>query len=248
MSPDVKIDSVADDLRQRVLNGDFGTSGRLPSLRMLAHELGVTHETVNKAFQRLQAEGLVISKGRAGVFVNKPRTRVPGITARFDLFLKEQGLTPVETNIEAPGLVSVPLSVAKAMGVDEGGLVVHRIRRQGTTSAPYRIAENFYPVDLAGGQILEAMQKDERMDVLLAIKDAYGKVIKYVHEEVIGRLATTEEEGLLSIVRDSPVLEVFRTNYAEDHKKVIMYNRIVFVANFFLLDYDYIAPYWVSKD
>jgi len=248
MSPDVKIDSVADELRRRVLNGDFGTSGRLPSLRMLGDELGVTHETVNKAFQRLQAEGLVISKGRSGVFVSKPRTRIPGITARFDLFLKEQGLMPVETNVESPGLVPAPSYVAKAMNISEGSSVVHRIRRQGTTSIYYRIAENFYPVDLAGGGILEDMRKDEKMDVILAIKDIHGKAIKFVHEDVIGRLPTTDEQVLLSIVRNTPVLEVFRTNYAEDHSTIVMFNRIVFVANLFLLDYDYIAPYWTGKN
>lgn len=248
MSPDVKIDAIADELRQRVINGDFGNSGRLPSLRMLADELGVTHETVNKAFQRLQAEGLLISKGRSGVFVSKSRTRIPGITARFDLLLKEQGLMPVETNIEKPDLVSAPSYVAKVMGISEGSSVVHRVRKQGTDSVSYRIAENFYPVSLAGGKILEDMQKDERMDVVLAIKEVHHKVIKFVHEEVIGRLPTTEEQVLLSIVRNSPVLEVFRTNYAEDHTTVVMFNRIIFVANLFLLDYDYIAPHWTNKN
>jgi GntR family transcriptional regulator len=248
MSPDVKVDSIADAFRQRIISGEYGTGGRLPSLRMLSEEHATTHETMNKVIQRLQAEGLLISQGRAGVFVNKPRTRIPGITARFDLYLQEQGLTPAEMNIDEPAFVAAPADVAAAFSVDEGEPVVRRMRLQGTASTPYRIAENFYPVSLAGGSILERMQQDARMDVLLAIKEAHGKVIKRVHEDVIGRLPTTREKDVLKIVRDTPLLEVQRTNYAEDDDKtVIMYNRIIFVASYFVLSYDYTTPLWSAK-
>jgi DNA-binding GntR family transcriptional regulator len=248
MSPDVKVDVIADAFRQRILAGEYGTSGRLPSLRLLAEEYGTTRETLNKVVQRLQAEGLLVSQGRAGVFVSKPRTRIPGITARFDLYLQEQGLTPVETNIDEPAVVAAPSEVAKVFGIAEGAPVVRRMRLQGTATIPYRLAENFYPVDLAGGSILEQMQKDARFDVLLAIKEAHGKVIKRVHEDVIGRLPTSREQELLKIVRNAPVLEVHRTNFAEDDDTtVMMFNRIIFVASHFVLSYDYTTPFWAGK-
>src|SRR5579875_1726386 len=239
MSPETKIDIIADAFRKRILAGEFGTRGRLPSLRMLAEEFGTTNETMNKVVQLLQAEGLLISRGRAGVFVNKPRTRIPGITARFDLYLQEQGLTPMEVNVVEPSIVAAPADVAKAMGIAEGTEVVRRVRLQGTTTVPYRLAENFYPLDLAGGTILERMKQDARLDVLLAIKEAHGKVVKRVHEDVIARLPTGQEQKLLKIVRTAPVLEVQRTNYAEDDSMVIMFNRIIFVASYFVLSYDY---------
>ena len=202
---------------------------------------------MNKVVQLLQADGLLVTMGRAGVFVNKPRTRVPGITARFDLYLQEQGLTPLEENIGEPSIVLAPADVARVLGIGEGADVVRRMRRQGTTSVPYRLAENFYPIELAGGSILERMQKDARFDVLLAIKEAHGKIIKHVHEDVIGRLPTSQEQELLKIVRSAPVLEVQRTNYAEDDKTVVMFNRIIFVASYFVLSYDYTTPLWTSE-
>jgi DNA-binding GntR family transcriptional regulator len=248
MSPETKVDAIVDAFRKRILAGDFGTRGRLPSLRMLAEEFGTTNETMNKVVQLLQAEGLLISRGRAGVFVNKPRTRIPGITARFDLYLQEQGLTPMEVNVVEPSIVAAPADVAKAMGIAEGAEVVRRMRLQGTTTVPYRLAENFYPLDLAGGTILERMKQDARLDVLLAIKEAHGKVIKRVHEDVIARLPTGQEQKLLKIVRTAPVLEVQRTNYAEDDSTVIMFNRIIFVASYFVLSYDYITSLWTGKN
>lgn len=247
MSPDVKVDDIADAFRQRILAGEYGTSGRLPSLRLLSEEYSTTRETMNKVVQRLQAEGLLVSQGRAGVFVSKPRTRIPGITARFDLYLQEQGLAPIETNIDEPAVVSVSSEVAKVFGIAEGAPVVRRMRLQGTSTTPYRLAENFYPVDLAGGPILEHMQKDARLDVLIAIHETYGKVIKRVHEDVIGRLPTSREQEVLKIVRNAPVLEVRRTNFAEDDVTVIMFNRIIFVASHFVLSYDYTTPLWAAK-
>jgi DNA-binding GntR family transcriptional regulator len=92
------------------------------------------------------------------------------------------------------------------------------------------------------------MQQDARLDVLQAIKEAHGKVIKRVHEDVIARLPTSGEQELLKIVRNTPVLEVKRTNYAEDDDTtVIMFNRLIFVASYFELSYDYITPLWTGK-
>ncbi|HJT56004.1 MAG TPA: GntR family transcriptional regulator [Ktedonobacteraceae bacterium] len=248
MSPDAKVNSLADAFRQRILGGEYGTSGRLPSLRLLSEEYGTTHETMNKVVQLLQAEGLLVSQGRAGVFVNKTRTRIPGITARFDLYLQEHGLVPEETNVDEPAVVAAPIDVAEVFGIDEGAPVVHRMHRQGTRMTPYQLTENFYAVDLAGGPILERMRQDARFDVLLAIKEAHGKVIKRVHEDVIARLPTSREQELLKIVRHAPVLEVQRTNYAEDDKMVVVFNRIIFVASYFVLSYDYVTSLWTGKE
>lgn len=243
MAPDTRVDEIIDDLRKRILAGDFGTMGRLPSLRMLASQFKTTQETMNKVVQHLQAEGLLSSLGRQGLFVSMPRTRIPGIVPRFDLYLKEMGLEPVEHNIDSPSIVPAPPDIAKAMGVKPGNDVVHRARKQGTTTDYYRIAENFYPVDLAGGEILKLMQDDERADVLLSIKLIHGRTITHIHEDVVGRLPTTQEQETLKISRNTPILEVTRTNFDETNF-VVMVNRIIFVASRFVLSYDYPVKHW----
>src|SRR5260221_9971855 len=100
MSPETKVDSIINDFRQRILNGEFGTAGRLPSLRMLAEQFDTTHETMNKVIQRLQAEGLLFSEGRAGVFVNSVQKHIPGLTPKLADFFQEQGLILEEANID----------------------------------------------------------------------------------------------------------------------------------------------------
>jgi DNA-binding GntR family transcriptional regulator len=252
MPEDAKVDIINDALRKLILDGEYGKTGRLPSLRMLAGQFGTTHEPINKVIQRLQAEGLLKSLGRAGVFVRSPQTRIPGLTQRFDDYLLKQGLSPDETDIEEPSLVRVPEKVAASLGIEEGTLVVRRYRRQGTTTHHYRLAENFYLEELAGGEILEKMQQDVHFDVLAAIQANHRKMVKRVRDDVIGRLPTLKEQELLEIVRNTPVLEVLRVTVGADEDSkdngeiVIMYSRIIFVANYFLLSYEY-TPYWESK-
>ena len=103
-----------------------------------------------------------------------------------------------------------------------------------------RSGEKVSMVGLGGYHV--GMQQDENVNVLSAIKEIHGKNAKRVHEDVIGRLPTQDEQDLLKIVRSTPVLEVHRTYFAEDNTTVVMYCRIIFVASYFVLSYDYAAP------
>ncbi len=73
-----------------------------------------------------------------------------------------------------------------------------------------------------------------------------------VRDDVVGRLPTSQEQELLQIVRNTPVLEVLRITYGADEggkdesEMAIMFSQIIFVANFFLLSYEY-TPYWENK-
>lgn len=240
---------VAEALRERILAGDFGQYGRLPPAVDLANQFHVSRDTINRALKLLQAEGYLESRGegKRGVIISRSRVRIQGITARFDLELQKLGLTPVESNIDKPAIVPAPPQVARALDVAEGTPVVRRFRKQGAEQegviVPYRLAENFYPTTLADASILEQMQKDDRFDVILAIREKYGRAPVRVHEDVIGRLPTSQERQLLNITPQTPVLEVGRTNYAEDDT-VVMVNKIIFVANLFVLSYDYTTEHW----
>lgn len=52
-----------------VANGDLQPGDSLPSVRVLAGELGVNMHTVNKAYAVLRDEGYVAMRGRSGAYV-----------------------------------------------------------------------------------------------------------------------------------------------------------------------------------
>ena len=62
-------DSIADSIAEDHADGRLPAESRLPPVRMLAHQLGISKNTVQAAYEELVARDLVESRGRSGVFV-----------------------------------------------------------------------------------------------------------------------------------------------------------------------------------
>lgn len=80
---------IAGDLARLVNSGDLAAGSRLPTVRELASELGVSPATISQAWQALARAGLIESRGRAGSFVRRgaaegPATRMRGMAAPND--------------------------------------------------------------------------------------------------------------------------------------------------------------------
>lgn len=68
-SPEPLYRQVAALLRGRITSGEF--TGRLPSLKTIAQEYGVSHITAEKAMDLLKEEGLVVVVVGRGAYVKK---------------------------------------------------------------------------------------------------------------------------------------------------------------------------------
>lgn len=234
---DSKIEALANSLRERIKRGDFGTSGRIPSVTQLAKDHKMSRATVYQSLQLLQSEGLLIARENS-YFVNYPIMRISGAPL-FDKYLESQGLESVADNIVEPEIIPLPKDIAELFGQQEGIHVVHRVRRHGTVGMPMRLQESFYPADLAS-RYLEVMKQDPNLNVAGQIRRDQGIAIAKRHDDVLTRLPTTEEGKLLSIVRTTPVLEVRRHFRAEDDRTVF-FAKLVLVGAYFLLSYDITA-------
>ncbi|MBE0586228.1 MAG: PLP-dependent aminotransferase family protein [Desulfofustis sp.] len=60
---------ISDFFSQAILDGKLAADTRLPSMRSLAQDLGVSRITVENAYARLEAEGLVASRVGSGTYV-----------------------------------------------------------------------------------------------------------------------------------------------------------------------------------
>ena len=70
-SPEPLYRQVAGILRERIASGDI--TSRLPSLKTITQEYGVSHVTAEKAVALLREEGLVVVVIGRGAFVAKDR-------------------------------------------------------------------------------------------------------------------------------------------------------------------------------
>ena len=60
---------IASGIARLITTGDLAPGDRLPTVRELASDLGVSPATVSHAWQTLASTGLIMSRGRSGSFV-----------------------------------------------------------------------------------------------------------------------------------------------------------------------------------
>ena len=237
------VDKLVGELREEIINKRYGTSGegRIPTITALTKKWKTTRATVSQVLQLLQSEGIIHARGTSLV-MNYPTLDLEGITENFERFLKAQGHEVTMENLIEPQIEIMPKDVAALFGEAEGVRVVHRMRLQGIEEQLLRIAENFYPAELAG-EFVEAMRSDQHMDVLGAIRKAHGVYIVEAQDVVIARVPTADEAKKLELVRTEPIVEIRRSNFAEDRTPV-MFNRIIHVAPHFKFTYRYPVKHW----
>lgn len=240
-----KIEKFTDLLRTQIVQGEFGTKGRIPSVAQLMQDWGVAKATVYAILQILQTEGIIRRVGNSFV-TSYPTLSLEGITENFERFLRAQGHDVTMENLIDPVIESMPKDIADIFGEREGVHMVRRMRKQGIPGLPLRLAENWYPASLAGS-FVEAMRTNDRMDVLGAIKKSCGIYITECQDVLINRPPTSEEAKLLELVRTAPVTEIRRSNFAEDGTPV-MHNRIIHVGAHFKFTYRYKVDHWKESN
>jgi len=244
MATTTKVDVIIDGLRSRIQAGEFGSDGRLPSFRKLVAEYETSQETMNKAMQALQAEGVLLSYGAKGVFVNTPHIRLLGIAENFYHYLQEQVPDPIAEYIDKPTILKASTEIAQIMNVPEETLVLRRFMKQGTRQTTFRLEESYYPKKYLTTAMIDEIKKDASYAALPLMKEKFGATITDVSEEVMCRLPSDYEQDLLKIVRNNPVIDIRRKHYSKDKKTVIFYTHMILNANHFLLSYNYEVNFW----
>jgi GntR family transcriptional regulator len=69
---------IVDGLRAMLVAGSFDAGDQLPTVRQLAMDLGVHHNTVAEAYRELEQEGWLALARRRGAIVKDRRTPSPG--------------------------------------------------------------------------------------------------------------------------------------------------------------------------
>ncbi len=67
------VEQLARQVKEEVAVGRLGTGDRLPSVRELARELAINPNTVARAYERLEADGVIVRRQGAGCFVTDRR-------------------------------------------------------------------------------------------------------------------------------------------------------------------------------
>lgn len=67
---------LVEQLKYKIISGEFGTGEKIDSVRNLAQEAQVNPNTMQKALAELEREGLVFSKRTSGRFVTDDKEKI----------------------------------------------------------------------------------------------------------------------------------------------------------------------------
>lgn len=98
-------------MRQSVERGRISPLDQLPSIRQLANDLGLNHNTVAKAYRQLERDRIIETKGYRGTFVHREAIE----NAKLDMrAVAEQRLSDFVSEFRRVGLTDSELRTAFA--------------------------------------------------------------------------------------------------------------------------------------
>ena len=105
--PEAAYEQITNGLRALLVAGKFPPGGQLPTVRQLAMDLGVHHNTVAEAYRILAQEGwLNLKRGRGATVVERPRPdATPEAHAKFARRLEELTAHAIAEGVPAEAIV-----------------------------------------------------------------------------------------------------------------------------------------------
>lgn len=74
---------IMEQIRRRIVTGEWQAGERVPSVRELAAAFGVNPNTMQRALSELEREELLFSERTAGRFITADTARIDGLRARM---------------------------------------------------------------------------------------------------------------------------------------------------------------------
>lgn len=217
----LKYEQIADSLRARIADGEFGADDLLPSQRDLCAQWGVSRATVIKAYDTLMADGLVAARQGQGFRVTQlPLARPAG--GRKAGTARTEGGRAFDI-LGVPTRAVPPERIAVALGLHGEVTALRRDRLvRLADGAPLSFVHAWFPPEVADqcprleqtAQIAEGTTRYvTRMTGRAPVRGVDTKTV---------RLATQEEARLLERKRPFAVAVVLHTAYDQDDQAVVV--------------------------
>lgn len=201
-------EQTAAGFRRDILNGTLRPGYEFPTDKALAVELGVSRETVVKAFTALTWEGLVRSgKGhpRRVADVANPLILHPGT---WEQDVRARGLEPSEEGrLE---IVQAPTHIASLLGATDDEAVILRHATRYASGIPVQLADAYFRESLVRGTPLTQPGGGPSSDAVFV---RLGHPETRHRHRIATRLPTSHEVATLQISRGNPVLQITRIAY-----------------------------------
>ena len=193
-----------------------GDGMRLPPERELAERLGVARETLRRALQEMQAEGVLQRRQGAGTFVAGQSWVKPLLLRSFTEDMRERGLVASSALLSTRTL-RADAKVAPKLKVVPGSAVFEIRRLRLANGEPMALEHAFLLVDRLPGFDPDCLSTQSLYEVLA--RD-HGIQVRNAAQEIRATVLTEDEAGLLDVAPFSPALLVERQVFSTDGEPV----------------------------
>ncbi len=228
---------IAADLRKDIERGHYAPGHQLPSASALAKRYGVTQQTIWNAINLLRAEGLIVGRQGAGIFVSEPKMKyfatLTGSRAkrheanrRQDTFTQQieaQGKTARQ--VSTVETVAAATDIAARLAVDPGTMIAVRRRIMYADDEPLQLGDSYYPLEIVrNSKIMDPADVVEGTDQIL---EDLGHVPTHYSDEITWRMPTAVETEALHIEVGIPIGCLVRTTFDQNDHRVEVYIAIL---------------------
>ncbi|GHO88240.1 UTRA domain-containing protein [Dictyobacter formicarum] len=140
-------------------------------------------------------------------------------------------------------ITTLPEEAINAFHLPPAQQFAKRSRMTVVDNAPICIWSSYYPLSLVEGEILEEMRQSST-DVVQRIKEKHGAIIRVVRERYTARATTPEEQTLLRLVTDDPVLILQRASYTQGKQSLVLFSDMVLLGSWFASEREYNVDTW----
>jgi GntR family transcriptional regulator len=241
---------VADELRAGIRDGTYPPGSRLPSLRALAAQHGLSEIVIRAAFAVLRNEGLVTTQARSRTVVrdHPPVRRIAA--ERYQRELHHDPSGPPETSFTADrGIpwgqyrldrdfreVEATPELAALFEIEPGTMLLERRFVFYGEDEPQQMSLSYLPLGLVAGTPVADPQNEPWPGGTTAQLATLGHPLSRVEESIKARMPTPEEMETLHIAPGVPVFSITRRMISQGRVLEVAAD-IVIPADRAILDY-----------
>lgn len=207
---------IADDLRRRILQGEFVAGARLPGEERLARGYNVSRGVIRNALAALQRRGMLASKPGSGWTVHSDLQTQQFVEFRsFAQWARSRRLV-------AAGLVihqeraSATTTDARVLRIPAGDEVLRVTRVRTLGGSPAMLERTTYPAWMI--PIIESLPADQSSVTHAMLEAGVVPVHGVHHIDTVS--ASGEDAELLGVRRSTRLLRVRRESFARDGRAI----------------------------
>jgi DNA-binding GntR family transcriptional regulator len=221
--PEHMYERIADALREQMISGSLQPGDRLPTQDALSESFGVSRIVARRAFDILEAEGLIDRVRGGGAFVRRYQPLIrrsalhyksnPGAPFAEEALASER--IPSYSHDTHPERASA--DIATRLRIPVGADVMRTDYVSRANDEPMMLVHSYEPLAITKGTNIERPEEGPYMGAGLIDRfTAIGQRPTTVVERLRARMPRPSETAQLQLRPGTPVMLIVRTTYHED--------------------------------